>query len=158
MLNSQFHSKKASVHFVFITILLDSLGIGLLIPVLPDVIRRFGTDPTFVNDYYGYFISVYALMQFVASPILGALADRFGRRPILLFSLLGAGLDYILMAFAPTLWILFLGRVISGLTGASMTVASSYMADVSDDSSRSANFGLIGAAWGVGFKASAVQL
>lgn len=143
--------KKASVHFIFVTILLDALGIGLLIPVLPDVIRRFGTDSTFVNDYYGYFISVYALMQFVASPILGALADKFGRRPILLFSLLGAGLDYILMAFSPTLWILFLGRVISGLTGASMTVASSYMADISDDNTRSANFGLIGAGWGVGF-------
>lgn len=144
-------SKAASVRFIFATIFLDALGIGILIPVFPDVIRRFGHDPSFVNHYYGYFISIYALMQFLASPILGSLSDRFGRRPVLLISLLGAGLDYLLMAFAPTLGILFAGRIVSGLTGASMTVASSYMADISDDSNRSANFGMIGAAFGLGF-------
>lgn len=144
-------SKAASVRFIFMTILLDALGIGLLIPVFPEVIRRFGHNPEFVNHYFGYFISVYALMQFLASPVLGAISDRFGRRPVLLVSLLGAGLDYILMAFAPTMGILFAGRIISGLTGASMTVASSYMADISDDSNRSANFGMIGAAFGLGF-------
>jgi DHA1 family tetracycline resistance protein-like MFS transporter len=144
-------SKSASVRFIFATIFLDALGIGILIPVFPDVIRRFGHDPSFVNHYYGYFISIYALMQFLASPILGSLSDRFGRRPVLLISLLGAGLDYLLMAFAPTLGILFAGRIVSGLTGASMTVASSYMADISDDSNRSANFGMIGAAFGLGF-------
>jgi len=90
-------------------------------------------------------------MQFVASPVLGAMSDRWGRRPVLLGSLLGAGLDYLFMAFAPTLPLLFVGRVISGLTGASMTVASSYMADVSDDKNRAANFGMIGAGWGFGF-------
>ena len=90
-------------------------------------------------------------MQFVASPVLGSLSDRFGRRPILLVSLLGAALDYLFMAFAPSLPLLYLGRVISGLTGASMTVASSYIADVSDDSNRAANFGMIGAGFGVGF-------
>jgi len=142
---------KASAKFIFGTIFIDALGIGLLIPVFPDVIRRFNADPAFVNSYFGYFIAVYAVMQFVASPVLGALSDRYGRRPVLLVSLLGAGLDYLLMAMAPNLWLLFLGRVISGLTGASMTVASSYMADVSDDSNRSANFGLIGAGWGLGF-------
>lgn len=124
---------------------------GIIIPILPDVIRRFGTDPTFVNHYYGYFVSVYALMQFLASPVLGTLSDKYGRRPILLVSLLGAGLDFLLMAWAPTLAILFLGRLISGLTGAGMTVASSYMADISDDANRSANFGMIGAAFGMGF-------
>ena len=144
-------SKSASVRFIFATIFLDALGIGILIPVFPDVIRRFGHDPSFVNHYYGYFISIYALMQFLASPILGSLSDRFGRRPVLLISLLGAGLDYLLMAFAPTLGILFAGRIVSGLTGASMTVASSYMADISDDTNRSANFGMIGAAFGLGF-------
>lgn len=138
------------------TIFLDALGIGLIIPSMPDIIRRFNSDPEFVNQYFGYFISVYALMQFVASPVLGSLSDKFGRRPILLMSLLGAGLDYILMAFAPNLAILFIGRIISGLTGASMTVASAYMADVSDDSNRSANFGLIGAGWGFGFIAGPV--
>jgi len=142
---------KARVQFVFATILLDALGIGILIPIMPDIIRRFSSDPSFVSQYYGYFISIYALMQFVASPILGSLSDRFGRRPVLLVSLLGAGLDYVLMAFAPNLWILFFGRIISGLTGASMTVATAYIADISDDSNRSANFGMIGAAFGLGF-------
>jgi DHA1 family tetracycline resistance protein-like MFS transporter len=143
--------KKARVHFIFATILLDALGIGLLVPILPDLIRHFSKDPAFVSQYYGYFISVYALMQFLASPVLGSISDRFGRRPILLVSLLGAGLDYLIMAFAPNLGLLFVGRIISGLTGASMTVATAYMADISDDSNRSANFGMIGAGWGVGF-------
>lgn len=142
---------KAGVSFIFATILLDAIGLGVIIPVLPDVLRRFVTDPSAVSTYFGYFIGAYALMQFLASPILGALSDRFGRRPILLVSMLGAGLDYLFMAFAPTLPLLFLGRAISGLTGASMTVASSYMADISDDTNRSANFGMIGAGWGVGF-------
>ena len=93
----------------------------------------------------------YALMQFLASPILGALSDQFGRRPILLVSLLFAGFDYIIMAFAPTLTILFLGRIVSGATGASATVAAAYIGDISDDTNRSYNFGLIGAAWGIGF-------
>lgn len=137
--------------FIFITILLDALGIGLLIPVLPDILRRFTSDLGMISLYYGYFLSAYAAMQFLASPVLGSLSDRFGRRPILLVSLLGAGIDYLFMAFAPTLTLLFVGRAISGLTGASMTVASSYMADISDDSNRSKNFGLIGAAWGLGF-------
>lgn len=141
----------AKVQFIFVTILLDALGMGIIIPVLPDVIRRFGASSEFVNQNFGYFISIYALVQFFASPVLGSLSDKFGRRPVLLVSLLGAGLDYILMAFAPSLWVLFLGRVIAGVTGASMTVASSYMADISDDTTRASNFGLIGAAWGIGF-------
>ncbi|MCM0607187.1 MAG: TCR/Tet family MFS transporter [Xanthomonadaceae bacterium] len=147
----QHSQKKASSKFIFFTIFIDMLGIGLMIPVFPDVIRRFSSDPKFVNEYFGYFISIYALMQFLASPVLGSLSDKFGRRPILLVSLLCAGLDYILMAFANTLPLLFIGRVISGLTGASQTVATSYMSDVSDDSNRSANFGMIGAAFGLGF-------
>lgn len=142
---------QAKVRFIFITILLDAIGLGLLIPVLPDVLRRFGTDPAFVSTNFGYFISLYALMQFVASPVLGSLSDRYGRRPILLVSLLAAGVDYLFMAFAPTLGLLYVGRFISGLTGASQTVASSYMADISTDKDRSANFGMIGAAFGVGF-------
>ncbi len=140
-----------SIYFIFITIVLDMLGIGLIIPVLPDVIRRFSTDPQAVTELFGYFVAVYAFMQFFASPILGSLSDRFGRRPILLGSLLGASIDYVFMAFAPTLSLLFAGRLISGLSGASMTVANSYIADVSDDSNRAANFGMIGAAFGIGF-------
>jgi len=131
--------------------LIDMIGIGLLIPIFPDIIRRFNADSSFVSQYFGYFISVYAFMQFLASPVLGALSDKYGRRSILLISLLGAGLDYILMAYAPNLIILFIGRIISGLTGANMTVATSYIADVSDDSNRAANFGLMGAAFGIGF-------
>ena len=133
------------------TIFLESLGIGLVIPIMPDLIRRFSSDPDFIAQYYGYFISAYALMQFLASPFLGSLSDRFGRRPILLVSLLGAGIDYLIMAYAPDLTVLFLGRIVSGLTGASFTVAAAYMADISDDSNRSVNFGMIGAAFGLGF-------
>lgn len=144
-------NSKASVGFIFITILIDAIGIGLIIPSLPDVMRRFNASPDFVNQTFGYFISVYALMQFIASPVLGALSDQYGRRPILLLSLLGCGLDYLLMAFAPSLWILFSGRILSGITGANHTVASSYMADISTDENRSSNFGMIGAAWGLGF-------
>lgn len=142
---------EASRIFIFITVLLDAIGIGIIIPIMPEIIKRFGTSPQFVSTYFGYFISVYALMQFLASPFLGALSDKYGRRPVLLLSLLGGGLDYLLMAFAPSLFILFIGRVIAGLTGANQTVASSYMADISDDSNRAKNFGLIGAAFGVGF-------
>lgn len=142
---------EASRIFIFITVLLDAIGIGIIIPIMPEIIKRFGTDPQFVSTYFGYFISVYAFMQFIASPFLGALSDKFGRRLILLVSLFGTGVDYLLMAFAPSLTILFLGRVISGLTGANQTVASSYMADISDDSNRAKNFGLIGAAFGIGF-------
>jgi len=144
-------SQKKSIYFIFTTIVLDMLGIGLIIPVLPDVIRRFSTDPHVVTQMFGYFVAVYAFIQFLASPILGSLSDRFGRRPILLSSLLGASIDYVFMALAPTLPLLFVGRVVSGLTGASMTVANSYIADISDDSNRSANFGMIGAAFGIGF-------
>lgn len=144
-------NSQARMTFIFITILLDAIGIGLVIPILPDVIRRFGSDEMFVSTYYGYFISLYSFMLFFASPFLGYLSDRFGRRPILLIALCGAGLDYLLMAFAPNLLILFIGRVISGLTGASMTVAFSYIADVSTDKNRTTNFGMIGAAFGVGF-------
>lgn len=141
----------ASARFIFITIFIEALGIGLLIPVFPDIIRRYSSDPSYINQHFGYFISIYAFMQFLASPVLGSLSDRFGRRPVLLFSLIGAAIDYVLMAFAPNIGLLYLGRIISGVTGAGMTVASSYMADVSDDSNRSANFGLIGAAFGLGF-------
>lgn len=142
---------KAGMLFIFITVTLDMIGIGLVIPSLPDIMRRFVTSETDVSEYFGYFIALYALMQFVASPLLGALSDRFGRRAILLVSLFIAGIDYILMAYAPTLEILFIGRVISGLTGANITVAMAYIADVSDDKNRSSNFGMIGAAFGLGF-------
>lgn len=142
---------KKTIWFIFVTVLIDAIGIGLLIPVFPAVMRRFLSDATAVSEYFGYFIGVYAFMQFFFSPVLGALSDKYGRKPILLISLAGAGLDYVFMAFAPTLPLLFVGRVIAGMTGANHTVASSYMADISDDRNRAANFGMIGAAWGLGF-------
>ncbi len=148
MLNKKF---TASRIFIFITVLLDAIGIGIIIPIMPEIIKRFNSNPDFVSTYFGYFISVYALMQFIASPLLGSLSDKYGRRSILLFSLFGSAVDYVLMAFAPSLKILFLGRVFSGLTGANQTVASSYIADISDDSNRAKNFGMIGAAFGIGF-------
>lgn len=135
------------------TVFLDALGYGLLIPVLPEVVRRFDPDPSSVSRYFGYFIAIYAVVQFAAAPVLGNLSDRYGRRPVLLASLAGASIDYLLMAYAPTLWLLFVGRVISGLTGASMAVAYAYMADISDEHYRAANFGLVAAALGVGIVA-----
>jgi DHA1 family tetracycline resistance protein-like MFS transporter len=121
---------QARVVFIFITALLDMVGIGVIIPSLPGIIRRFMADPTEVSQYFGYFVSTYALMQFLASPLLGALSDRWGRRPVLLISIAVAAADYVLMAFAPTLLILFASRVIAGLTGANMTVAMAYIADI----------------------------
>ena len=136
--------------FIYITILLDGMGHGLLIPVLPDVLRRFTTDPAAVSQYFGYFVGAYAFVQFLMSPILGSLSDRFGRRPILLISLLGAAIDYVIMALAPTLSVLFASRMVAGLTGASQTVAASYISDVSTDKDRAANFGMIGASMAAG--------
>jgi DHA1 family tetracycline resistance protein-like MFS transporter len=144
-------SAKARLLFLFITATLDMIGVGLIIPSLPDVVRRFVSDETLVMEYFGYFMSVYAAMQFIASPLLGSLSDLYGRRPLLLTSLLMAGLDYLMMAFAPSLTFLFVGRVISGLTGASITVCMAYVADISNDSNRSSNYGIIGAALGLGF-------
>lgn len=135
---------------ILVTAALDAVGMGLVIPVLPtllrEVLHRDGVD-----DHYGYFLSLYALMQFVFSPILGALSDRFGRRPVLLISLAGAAIDYTLMAFAPTIGLLYLGRVIAGVTGANMAVATAYLADISSEEDRAKRYGYLNAAFGVGF-------
>ncbi len=144
-------NRKASILFIFVTLAIDAIGLGIIIPVLPDVVRRFITDEASVSRTFGYFIALYAILQFATSPILGRLSDQYGRRPVLLLSLLGAGVDYLFMAFAPTLPLLFLGRIISGISGASFTVANAYIADISDDSNRSKNFGVIGAGFGLGF-------
>lgn len=143
--------RTASLLFIFATIAIDSIGMGIIIPVLPDVIRRFVSEPGDVSRTYGYFVAIYAVLQFLSSPLLGSLSDRFGRRPVLLVSLFGAAIDYVFMAFAPTLPLLFLGRIISGVSGASYTVASAYIADISNDENRSKNFGVMGAGFGLGF-------
>ena len=144
--------RNAALPFILITIVIDVLGIGLLIPVLPELVTELaGGDLSRGSAYYGWFIAVYAAMQFLFAPVLGGLSDRFGRRPVLLISLLGGGLDYLVMALAPNLTILFIGRVVSGITGANITAANAYIADVSAPHERAKNFGLLGAAFGVGF-------
>jgi DHA1 family tetracycline resistance protein-like MFS transporter len=145
-------NRKAAMQFILVTVLLDMLGIGLIIPVLPKLVTTlYGSDISNGAFVFGWFAASYALMQFVFSPVLGNLSDAYGRRPIILSSLVGAGLDYTLMAFAPTWKWLFVGRVISGITGANITAANAYIADVSAPEERAKNFGLVGACFGVGF-------
>jgi MFS transporter, DHA1 family, tetracycline resistance protein len=144
--------RTASIVFILITIFLDVLGIGLIIPVLPQLITELsGGDVASASRSYGIFVAAYAAMQFLFAPVLGALSDRFGRRPVLLVSLLGAGLDYLVMGFAPTLAWLFAARLIAGLTAANITVANAYIADVTPSAERAARYGLVGAAFGMGF-------
>ncbi|MDX2306016.1 MAG: TCR/Tet family MFS transporter [Microscillaceae bacterium] len=144
--------QQAAIGFIFITILIDIIGLGIIIPVLPSLITELtGGNLSEASLYGGWLIFAYALMQFVFSPVLGGLSDQFGRRPILLFSLLGLGVDYLFLAVAPTIGWLFLGRLIAGITGASITTASAYIADISTPEKRAQNFGLLGAAFGLGF-------
>ena len=144
--------RQAAVIFILITIALDMLALGAIIPVLPGLVKSFlGGDTVQSARVFGLFGTVWALMQFIFMPVLGALSDRYGRRPVVLLSNLGMGLDYILMALAPALWILFAGRVISGITAASFSVASAYIADITAPEKRAAAFGMIGAAFGLGF-------
>lgn len=138
--------------FIFITLLIDVTGLGIIIPVFPKLIEQLIHGNISEAASYGGWLSFsYAAMQFIFSPILGGLSDKFGRRPVLLFSLFGFGLDYILQGFAPSIEWLFLGRMLAGVTGASFTTASAYIADISTPEKRAQNFGLIGAAFGVGF-------
>ncbi|RPD39848.1 TCR/Tet family MFS transporter [Chitinophaga barathri] len=146
-------SKSAAIGFIFVTLLIDVMGWGLIIPVMADLIAQLKGIPVNEASIDGaYLLSVFAIMQFVFAPVVGNLSDRYGRRPVLLLSLLGFGIDYIILALAPTYGWLFVGRVIAGITGASFTTASAYIADVStDETSKAKNFGLIGAAFGLGF-------
>jgi DHA1 family tetracycline resistance protein-like MFS transporter len=145
-------ARRAALVFIFITIVLDMLAVGMIIPVLPKLVATFlGGDIAKAARIYGIFGTVWALMQFVFSPLLGTMSDRFGRRPIVLLSNFGLGLDYILMALAPTLNWLFVGRVISGITAASVPAANAYIADVTPDEKRAKAFGMLGAAFGLGF-------
>jgi MFS transporter, DHA1 family, tetracycline resistance protein len=145
-------SRQASVIFVLITVFIDVLGIGLVFPIMPRLVQSLlGGDIGEASVVYGLLAAVYALMQFFCAPILGALSDRFGRRPVILLALGGLGLDYILLALAPDIWWLVVGRVIAGVFGATYTPAGAYIADVSPPEKRAANFGLIGVAFGLGF-------
>jgi DHA1 family tetracycline resistance protein-like MFS transporter len=146
-------NRKAAIGFIFITLLIDVTGLGLIIPVVPKLIEDLlhTTNISKVALIGGLLTFSYAIMQFLFAPVLGNLSDKYGRRPVLLFSLLGFGLDYILLAFAPSIGWLFVGRIIAGITGASMTTASAYIADISTPETRAQNFGMIGAAFGLGF-------
>jgi DHA1 family tetracycline resistance protein-like MFS transporter len=144
--------RTPAVAFILVTIVLDVLAFGIVAPVLPRLIVDFqGGDTATAAETYGLFAVAWAAMQFLFSPVLGMLSDRFGRRKVLLLSLLGLGLDYVLMALAPTLLWLFVGRVVSGVTAATYSTAAAYIADVTPPEQRAAKFGLIGAAWGIGF-------
>lgn len=144
--------QSSALTFIFITMLIDVTGLGIIIPVMPKLIMELsGESLSSAARYGGWMIFAYASMQFIFSPILGGLSDQYGRRPVLLFSLLGFGIDYIVLGFAPTLAWLFVGRLIAGITGASFTTAGAYIADVSPPEKRAQNFGLIGAAFGLGF-------
>lgn len=145
-------TQKSAIGFIFITLLIDFTGFGVIIPVLPRLIEEMtGGDLSSAAVYGGWLTLAYSAMQFIGAPVLGALSDKYGRRPVLLASLFGLGVDYIFLAFAPTVIWLFIGRIIAGITGASFTTAMAYIADVSTPEKRAQNFGLIGAAFGIGF-------
>ena len=145
------NSKNAFI-FIFITIVIDATGLGIIIPSLPSLV----SDIAHISieesaEYYGIILGCYAFMQFLFSPLIGSLSDRYGRRPILLMSLFGLGIDYIFMYFAPSIAWLIVGRCLSGMFGASFTTASAYIADISTPENKAKNFGIVGAAFGIGF-------
>ncbi len=144
--------KSAATSFVLITVLIDSIGFGVIIPVLPRLISELAhVDTSGAARYGGLLFAAYSVMQFLFSPVMGGLSDQYGRRPVLLASLFGFGLDYLLLVFAPSIGWLFVGRIIAGIMGASFTTAAAYMADISTPEKRAQNFGMIGAAFGLGF-------
>jgi DHA1 family tetracycline resistance protein-like MFS transporter len=144
--------RKAALSFIFITVVLDTIGLGIIIPVIPALIMELtGEGLGKAAIYGGWLMFVYAFMQFLFAPIIGGLSDRFGRRPVLLLSLAGFGIDYLIVGFAPTITWLFAARIFAGIFGASHTTATAYIADISTPEKRAQNFGLIGAAFGMGF-------
>lgn len=146
------NQKSAAIGFIFITLLIDITGWGIIIPVIPKLIQELiHADVSEAARYGGWLGTLYAVMQFLFAAILGGLSDKFGRRPIILASLLGFAINFYIQAIAPTIFWLFVGRIFSGITGASITTASAYIADISTDEDRAKNFGLVGAAFGVGF-------
>jgi DHA1 family tetracycline resistance protein-like MFS transporter len=144
--------RPAALAFIFVTILIDVIGLGIILPVMPTLIQQLtGEGVSRAAQYGGWLTFAYAAAQFAFAPVVGGLSDRFGRRPVLLASLLGLGCDYIFLALAPSLTWLFVGRIVAGVTGASFTTATAYIADVSPPEKRAQNFGLVGAAFGLGF-------
>lgn len=145
-------SKNSALRFLLVTLLIDFIGFGIIIPVVPSLLNEFLSGDLSLASEYGAWLSfAYAATQFVFAPIIGGLSDRFGRRPVLLASLFGLGIDYAFLALAPNIWWLFLGRILAGVTGASYGVAGAIIADISPPEKRSQNFGLVGMAFGMGF-------
>ena len=139
--------------FILLTVVLDSMGIGLIMPVMPDLIQSLeGGDLGQAALWGGVLATIFAVMQFLFGPTIGSISDRFGRRPVLLIALVVMSFDYVLMAVAGTIWLLVIGRIIGGITAATQSTASAYMADISKPEDKAANFGLIGAAFGIGFE------
>src|SRR5579864_2594651 len=144
--------RHAALGFIFVTVLLDMLALGVIVPVLPRLIEEFRHgNVASASEFIGLFTTTWALMQFFFAPVLGMLSDRFGRRPVILLSNFGVALDYAIMALAPTLWWLFLGRLLSGITTSSIPTATAYISDVTAPDKRSRAFGILGAAFGLGF-------
>ena len=144
--------RPPALGFIFITLLIDVIGLGIIIPVVPKLIEELtGEGLSRASEYSGWLTFAYASAQFCCAPVVGGLSDKLGRRPVLLAALLGLGLDYVFLSFAPTLAWVFVGRVIAGITGASFTTATAYIADISTPEKRAQNFGLVGAAFGMGF-------
>lgn len=167
-MNKSGDKRQAAIAFILITLFIDILGIGVIIPVLPELVKEFVGDSDdvmlpallqqFVSGgdsvaavYVGIIASSYALMQFLFAPVMGAISDRFGRRPVLLASMFGLGIDFMIQGLAPNIWWLFVGRLLAGMMGASFTTANAYIADVSTPETRARNFGLVGVMFGLGF-------
>lgn len=141
-----------AIFFILVTVLIDVIGIGIIIPIMPSLYQELtGGSVSEASQYSAYLVFIYAIMQFIFSPIIGGLSDQYGRRPVLLISLLGFGLDFVFLALAPSIGWLFVGRIISGIAGASFTTANAYIADVTEPEKRAQSFGMLGAAFGLGF-------
>jgi DHA1 family tetracycline resistance protein-like MFS transporter len=144
--------RNAAIGFIFITMLIDVIGFGIIIPIIPDLIKELtGGTLSDASTYGGWLMFAFSTAQFIFSPVLGNLSDRYGRRPILLISLFGFSIDYLLLAVAPNITWLFVGRILAGIMGASFTTAGAYIADISPPEKRAQNFGMIGVAFGLGF-------
>lgn len=143
--------RRSAIGFILVVAILDIVAMGIVIPVLPPLIEEFAGSTSDAGWINGVFVALWALMQFVASPVIGSLSDRYGRRPVILISAAGLSADYVLMAVAPNLWWLALGRIIAGITTSSFTTVYAYMADVTPPEGRAKAYGLIGAAFGGGF-------
>src|SRR6201996_5606669 len=144
--------RQAAFGFIYASALMNSISFGLMIPILPNLIKQFtGGDTAAASDWNVIFATTWGAMQFIVGPVLGVLSDRFGRRPILLISNFGLAVDFLFMAFAPNLWWLFIGRILNGMTAASFSTGGAYVADITPPQDRAKNFGMLSSAFSMGF-------